>query len=183
MLSVCNREAFCCCWVYCWASPRSFVSWLPDRRPHFFRINPPKCSVTKSGYFGSTICGVTHTYPYKYTTMVSDLFCSVFLFLCGVFVKHSRRTGLAVWRPHYMLYIHAVSVYLSFCRAPETPPTDAPCLPLRISPMKMISARNLAPCLRHQGTRCPGTCRNMRDPSGKFKAAPCWTQPREQCLG
>nr|XP_048701189.1 dystonin isoform X9 [Caretta caretta] len=71
MLSVCNREAFCCCWVYCWASPRSFVSWLPDRRPHFFRINPPKCSVTKSGYFGSTICGVTHTYPYKYTTMSS----------------------------------------------------------------------------------------------------------------
>ncbi|XP_074803962.1 dystonin isoform X9 [Natator depressus] len=71
MLSVCHREAFCCCWVYCWASPRSFVSWLPDRRPHFFRINSPKCSVPKSGYFGSTICGVTHTYPYKYTTMSS----------------------------------------------------------------------------------------------------------------
>lgn len=69
------------------------------------------------------------------------------------------------------------------CRAPGTRPIAAPCLPLRIFPTKMISARNLALHLQLLETPYPGICLNMSDRKERSTGARCWTPRRGQCLG
>lgn len=69
------------------------------------------------------------------------------------------------------------------CRVPGTRPIAALCLPLRIFPMRMISARNLARHLQLLETPYPGICLNMRDRKGRSTGARCWTLLRGQSLG
>lgn len=98
---------------------------------------------------------------------------------------HATRGGYSPVPPEALrpelLPTHPVCLSVSPCRAPATRPTDAPCRPPPISPTRRTSARGRGRCRRRRGTRCPGTCPNTSGPSGRSRAARCWTPPSGPC--
>lgn len=82
-----------------------------------------------------------------------------------------------------LLMLSSFSLCVILCRVPGTRPIAAPCLPLRIFPMRMISARSLARHLQPLEIPYPGICPNTSGPKERSTGVPCWTLPRGLCFG
>lgn len=91
--------------------------------------------------------------------------------------------GLLMWTSRCEGLAFNAFLRVTLRRVPGTRPTAALCLPLRIFPMRMISARNLALHLQLLETPYLGICLNMRDRRERSTGAPCWTPRRGQYFG
>lgn len=163
---------------------QSFESWRPDRRPHtsvqiFHVLEQPGYCLYCRRHSQEKMVSPGFHFLVVYPLSAEDGAGCQPQFGGGGEEGGCLNRGASVRVLPLMPFFPCVIL----CRVPGTRPIAALCLPLRIFPMRMISARNLARHLLLPETHYRGICLNMRDQKERFTGARCWTPLTEQSLG